>query len=41
MKAHNFDVGAFNTHVDILLFIFDHPFMDTFYVLNVDKNDTF
>ena len=35
--------GSFKNHVDIILLIFDHPptSVDTFYVLNVDKNGKF
>ena len=35
--------GAFNNHVDIILLFFDHPptSVDSFYVLNVDKNGNF
>ena len=35
--------GSFKNHVDIIFLIFDHPptSVDTFYVLNVDKNSKF
>ena len=35
--------GSFKNYVDIILLIFDHPptSMDTFYVINVDKNGKF
>ena len=35
--------GSFKNHVDIILLFFDSPptLVDSFYVLNVDKNDKF
>ena len=36
-------MGAFNNHVDKILLFFDNPptSIDTFYVINMDKNDKF
>ena len=36
-------MGSFKNHVDIILLFFDHPptLVDSFYVLNVDKNGKF
>ena len=35
--------GSFNNHVDIILLFFDHPptSVDSFYVVNMDKNDNY